>query len=253
MEAKFNNNLNNQNALGKVGQTISEYPATKPNHKENEKNQKFAEVKNLNILNVNREENPNAPFSQNVTTKSLSNKDQSTESQNQNKNENQKNETNLQFGNMNPTTEQNSSSTNDFNYNFDSYHFSSLGENNQNQKIESNNFSNFGKDISNYQVTFNIRNEDNYYLSNADIEKNTMSMNDNINLKTNDNFKTNNTTNEKEKKDETGQFEYNDMLFNELIDTNNLDNQFSPKEGEFNFSEYTTTKNDEKSNQHQFH
>ena len=250
-------------------QSISEYPATKPKKKVDEQNNKFAYVKNLNVLNTNTEEYLNVPSTQNVTSKHLQNKNESINSQNSNgKNildlQKTKTEETGQSGYMKPITEQSSSSTNDYNFNFDSAQFSSLGEITQNQNNASNNyekfgiennqndalynFGNLGVEIPNSQADFNNRNEENYYLSNEDLVNISSDMNVNSNLNINDNFEKKNSTNQDTKKDEKNPFEINEMLINELIDTNNVNNQISKNEGGYNFSEYATTKNDDHSN-----
>ena len=255
MEAKYNHISNNQNSLGKPTQSISEYPATKPKPKVNELNKRFANVKNLNVLNTNTEEYPKVPSTQNASNQHLSNKIQSTNSQNSFENnslelQKQKTEATGQSENNKPSMEQPITSTNDFNYNFESAQFSSLEDYNQNQNNPSNNFENLGVEQPNSQDDFKARNEQNFYLSNEDIANIVTDMNINMDQNINENFEINNQTNEEEaQKDEKNPFEYNEIITNELVDTNNQNNQFSTNEGEFNYSEYATTKKDNQTNQ----
>ena len=239
MEAKYNHISNNQNSLGKPAQSISEYPSTKPNPKASGLNKKFANVKNLN----NTEQHPKIPFTQN-------NNGGNPIENNSLEFQKEKSETTSQFENKNPIKKQTITSKNEFNYNFDSVQFSSLGNYDQNQNNPSSNFESLGAEISNFQDDFKARNEQNFYLSNEDIANIVMDMNSNMDQNINENIETNNQINEeKEKKDEKNPFEYNEMVINELIDTNNQNNQFSTKEGEFNYSEYEITKNDNQTNQ----
>ena len=225
-------NFNNQFSLEKTGLTILEYPSTQLNSNENEPNKKFN-----NILDEYTESNPKISFREDLNTQSFSIISQSSNESKPIVNnfsviENPKTGVTFCSGKKYAIMEEASNSTNDFNSNYN----------------KSNNFDNFGIEISNSEDTFNDKNKENFYLSNADIVNNSMNMNNNTNQNINDNFDSNNIVNEETKKDEKKTFGYNDMLINELIDTKELNNHFSTNEAGFNISEYTTKKNDEKSN-----
>ena len=238
MRAKSSEKFNNQKFLEKIEASTSEYPASKrgPKLKDN----KNFDFQNLNILNENFDSKPKVPLSKNLNFHNLSNKNQFTKSLNQIENnfsavQRPKNEITGISRSMMPITEHSTNSSNDFNFNFDSGQFSSFGEYNQNQKNSSNNFEKLGIKIPYPQKGFNVRDEENFYLSNEDIVNIAMSMNsnDNTNQKTNDIFGTNNLTEVETKTDEKNPFEYNEMPVVELKDTNNKKNQFSTNEGEF--------------------
>ena len=249
MKTKLEENFNNKNSKEEPRQSISEYPATIINGKVNEQSKKI-----INLLNENTESNHKTYFSENIKTQSFSKRSQSPNNPNPIVNNVlvlQEPKTGVTFssGDVIPITEKTSNSTNNFDFTFDSNQFPSLGEYNQTLNNKSNNFDNLGIEIPNYQDTFNVRNEENFYLSNADIVNIALSMNDNMNQNANDNFETNNITKEGTKKDEKNNFEYNDKLINELIDSNELNNVISTNEGEFNCSENITTKKNDKSYQ----
>ena len=245
MQTKLEENFNNKNFLEKLGQSISEYPATIINGKVNEQNKKT-----ISKLNKNIESNPKTSFSQNVNTQSFSKRSQFLNAPNPIVNNilvlhEPKTGVTFSSGNIMPIKEEISNLTKDFNFTLNSNQFPSLEEYNQAHNNITNNFDNLAVEIPNSQDTFNVRNEENFYLSNADIVNIAMSMNDNMNQNTNDNYETNNITKEETKKDEKKNFEYNNKLINELIDTNEM-NQFSTNEGDF---ENTTTKDDDKTKQ----
>ena len=235
MRAKSSEKLNTRNFLEKIESSIAEYPTSRLGPK-------FEKNKNSsNLLNENFGANPKVPSSKNLLPKTnSSNKNQFAKSQNQIENnlsvlQRTKTEITGLSGSMMPITEQSTSSANDFNFNFDSAQFSSLGEYNQNKNNASNVFENLGIEIPYPHKDFKVRDEENFYLSNEDIVNIAMSMNknDNTNQKKNDIFETNSPTKVETKKDDKTTFEYNEMPINELIDTNNQNNQFSSNEGEF--------------------
>ena len=246
LSEKFNNPT-----FEKPAQSKSEDSNEKPKEKINKLNQKQDNPKKLYIINENSETYPQGSFLKNINPQTFSNESQLPNNQNQIVNNTiflTKSKTDIAdlSENIMPITEKTSNSKNDFNFNFDAFQFSSLGEYNQNNN-SSNNLTNIGIEIPNFQEDLDYRSEENFYLSNRDIVDIAMSMNDNMNQNANEIFGVNNANNEVQKKDEKNPFEFKDIINNELTDSNNS-NQISTKEGNFNFSEYTITNNDVQSN-----
>lgn len=230
MRAKSNEKPYNRNFIDKTGPLISEYSTSKPNPNLNEKNKKYGNIQNSNLYTGNSKANCKIlPLGLNQKDKGLTHRSRSPKIQNTFTKYAQilqkpKTEITDFSGSAMPLTERSASSLNIFNFNADSAKFSSLGGYNQNQGVE----------VPKSLNELNVRNEDNFYLSDLDIVDIALSMNENTKQNTYVNYETNNLTKKETKKVEKNPFEYNKGIqVNELKYTNNQNNQFSTNEGEF--------------------
>lgn len=231
MRAKSWQKFYRNNLFENIEKSISEYPASKLGPK---LNKRYDNIRNLSVLNKNLGIYPKVLSSKNLNIQNLSNKIQYPIAKNLSVLQRPKTEISDIYGSMMSITKQSTSSTNDYTFNFDSVPVSSLGGFNQNKNNSLN--KNLGIKVSNHENDFKARNKANFYLSDEDIVNIAMSMNMNGNtnqITNNENFKTNSLTKLETKKNKKYSFDYNDMLINELIDTDILNNKPPTNEGEF--------------------